>query len=280
MRADAWTSRTWLLAAVAGWAVLVALLGVFGLGGRIIPLPADPGLVQALPRLPATPAERLGPLPQYAEIGGRSLFSENRRPQPFFISGEGEATAPGFDMVLSSVLIAPRLQLAIVQPVAGGEGLRVKVGEEPDGFPGWRLVELEARRAVFEGPDGRRELELRAFDGTGGQPPTPMATGAPGRPGTVSMPVPAGQGPGRATGGNSPPVAMPIPPAGMPASTGAGPSSPQAVPSPTAATHSPPESTEQQMEAIRQRIEARRAQMREQEKATPTPPPAPSGKTQ
>ncbi|MEL1266135.1 hypothetical protein [Pseudoxanthomonas putridarboris] len=271
MRADAWTSRTWVLAAVAGWAVLVALLGMFGLGGRITPLPADPALVQALPRLPATPAERLGPLPQYAEIGGRPLFSENRQPQPFFISGEGEATAPGFDMVLSSVLITPGLQLAIVQPVAGGEGLRVKVGEEPSGFPGWRLAELENRRAVFEGPDGRRELELRTFDGVGGQPPTPVATGAPGRPGAVPMPVPAGSP--RATGGNSPPIPVPAPSVETPV-----PIEPTSPPAPVA--ESPPESTEQQMEAIRQRIEARRAQMREQERATPTPPPAVPGKTQ
>lgn len=284
MRADAWTPRTWVLLAVAGWAVLVALLAVFGLGGRITPLPADPALMQALPRLPAMPAERLGPLPQYAEIGGRTLFSENRQPQPFFISGEGEVAAPGFDMVLSSVMITPRLQLAIVQPVAGGEGLRVKMGEEPNGFPGWRLVELEARRAVFEGPEGRRELSLRVFDGTGGAPPTPMTAGTPGGvPSPVPLQVPpaAGVAPARSTGGNSPAGVMPTtasPP--MPAPAPAGPARPASQPMPAATTDAPVQTTEQQMDAIRQRIEARRAQMRQQDKATPTPPPAPSGKTQ
>ncbi|HMM26425.1 MAG TPA: general secretion pathway protein GspN, partial [Pseudoxanthomonas mexicana] len=148
MRRDAWNARTWILAVVAGWSLLVAVLAMFGLGGRITPLPADPDLVQPLPRLPAAPPERLGPLPQYAMVGERPLFSEDRRPKPFFLSGE-EAAAPAFDLVLSSVLITPRLELAIVQPAQGGEGLRVKLGESPAGFPGWRLTELAPRRAVF-----------------------------------------------------------------------------------------------------------------------------------
>lgn len=279
MRPDAWTPRTWVLAAVAGWAVLVALLAAFGLGARITPLPADPSLVQPLPRLPATPPERLGPSSQYAEIGNRPLFSEDRKPQPFFISGEGEAAAPGFDMVLSSVMITPRLQLAIVQPVAGGEGLRVKVGDEPNGFPGWRLVELEARRAVFEGPDGRRELELRVFDGAGGQPPTPMAAGTPGRPGTVPMAVPVVPPAGaRSTGGNNNAMVMPTTPA--PPAPQAGNTAPQPVSTPAPTAPAPVATPEQQMDAIRQRIEARRAQMREQERATPKPPPATPGQTQ
>ena len=63
MRRDAWNARTWILAVVAGWSLLVAVLAMFGLGGRITPLPADPDLVQPLPRLPAAPPERLGPLP-------------------------------------------------------------------------------------------------------------------------------------------------------------------------------------------------------------------------
>ena len=74
MRADAWSVRTWLLAVVAGWAVLAALLALFGLGSRITPLPADPALVQALPQLPPSPTERLGALDQYADVGARHLW--------------------------------------------------------------------------------------------------------------------------------------------------------------------------------------------------------------
>ena len=124
MRRDAWTARTWILAVVAGWSLLVAVLAMFGLGGRITPLPADPDLVQPLPRLPAAPPERLGPLPQYAMVGERPLFSEDRRPKPFVLSGE-EAAAPAYDLVLSSVLLTPRQALAIVQPAQGGTPVKM-----------------------------------------------------------------------------------------------------------------------------------------------------------
>jgi general secretion pathway protein N len=272
MRPDAWTARTWILATVAGWSVLVLALAVFGLGGRITPLPADPSLVQALPKLPPAPPERLGGLPEYANVGARPLFSEDRRPKPFFLSGE-EAAAPAFDLVLSSVLITPALELAIVQPAQGGEGLRVRVGESPEGFPGWRLTELSPRHAVFDGPEGRRELELRVFDGAGGQPPTAVA--GPAGPG----PAPASSGmppAARTTGGNAGPVAMPTVPS-LPSTTSAAP-----APAPNASSEppsAPATTTEQQMDAIRQRIEQRRAQLRQQQ-ANPNPPPATPGKTQ
>ena len=279
MRADAWSVRTWLLAVVAGWAVLAALLALFGLGSRITPLPADPALVQALPRLPPSPPERLGALDQYADVGARPLFSEDRRPKPFFLSGE-EAAAPTFDLVLTSVLITPSLQLAIVQPAQGGEGLRVKVGGSPAGFPGWQLAELGPRRAVFDGPEGRRELELRVFDGAGGQPPTAVATVPPMVPPAAAGAPPAMPG-GRTTGGNSAPVAMPT--VASPPVPGQAPA-PVAMPTPTSSPSSstpsaPVATTDEQMEAIRQRIEQRRAQLRQQQ-AQPTTPPAAPGKTQ
>ena len=97
-----------------------------------------------------------------------------------------------------------------MQPAQGGEGLRVKLGESPAGFPGWRLTELAPRRAVFDGPEGRRELELRVFDGAGGQPPTVIT-------GTGTVPPAAAPMPGaRPTGGNSAPVAVPAGPAPVP----------------------------------------------------------------
>lgn len=275
MRADAWSVRTWLLAVVAGWAVLAALMALFGLGSRITPLPADPALVQALPRLPPNPPERLGALDQYADVGARPMFSEDRRPKPFFLSGE-EAAAPAFDLVLTSVMITPSLQLAIVQPAQGGEGLRVKVGESPAGFPGWQLSELGPRRAVFDGPEGRRELELRVFDGAGGQPPTQVATVPPMVPPAASGAPPAMPG-GRTTGGNNAPATMPT--VASPPTPSQAPA-PVATPSPSSSAPDAPVATaDEQMEAIRQRIEQRRAQLRQQQ-AQPTTPPATPGKTQ
>jgi len=280
MRPDAVDPRTGLLAAIAGWAVLVYVLMLFGLGGRIAPLPDD-AAGTGLPQLPPAAPDRVGPLAQYAEIGQRPLFSRNRQPQPFFLPGQEEGAQQGFDFVLSSVLVTPALKLAILQPAQGGEGVRVKLGEAPQGLPSWRLVELEPRSAVFDGPEGRRTLELRVFDGTGGQTPTPMATVAPpgqrgpGVPAPVAMPVPPppsapspdGMPTPRATGGTAP--AMPVPatvatPAGMPA------------PSAAAA----PQTTDEQMEEIRKRIEARRAQRRQQEQNPQTPSPATPEPTQ
>ena len=58
MRTDAIGPRTWLLAALAGWAILAWLLALFGMGGNIRPLPADPALVQALPQLRPPATER------------------------------------------------------------------------------------------------------------------------------------------------------------------------------------------------------------------------------
>ena len=76
--------------------------------------------------------------------------------------------------------------MAILQSTAGGESVRVKLGESPDAAPNWRLVEVNPRSVVIAGPDGQRTLELRVFDGAGGQAPTVTASApevaAPGAP--------------------------------------------------------------------------------------------------
>ena len=46
MRIDDAGPRTWLLAGVAGWALVAWLLAVAGMGGRVEPLPDDPTLLQ------------------------------------------------------------------------------------------------------------------------------------------------------------------------------------------------------------------------------------------
>ena len=146
MRVDDAGARTWLLAAGAGWGVLAWLLAVFGMGGHIAPLPDDPGLIKPLPALPANSVNRLGPLEQYAEIGARPLFATDRLPKPFSLQGDVEGTdaASEFDYLLTSVLITPRLQLAILQPPDGSKSVRVKLGEAPDSFPGWRMSALHS----------------------------------------------------------------------------------------------------------------------------------------
>ena len=257
MRTDAIGPRTWLLATGAGWAVLAWLLALFGMGGTIRPLPADPALVQALPQLRSPAAERLGPMAQYAEINARPLFSESRQPEPFFISGEEGGEQPrSFDFVLSSVLITPALKMAILQTTEGGQSVRVKLGEAPESAPNWQLVEINPRSVVIAGPEGRQTLELRVFDGTGGQAPTAISPPAAPMPtGPVQQVQPPRRSAAPAPGSPQPPVADTM--------------SPKVD---NTAPAEPEQTTEQQMDLIRKRIEARRAQLREQEKI-PSPPP-------
>ncbi|RDZ27076.1 general secretion pathway protein GspN [Lysobacter silvisoli] len=270
MRLDAATPRTWLLAAVAGWAVLSWLLALAGMGRQAQLLDPDPSLSQALPQLRAPAKPRLGPITQYAEIANRPLLMEDRRPRAFFVQGKGDeaAQANTFDYVLTSVLITPQVQMAILQPADGSESVRVKLGEVPESHPAWRLTSLDPRKAVFEGPEGRREMDLRIFNGQGGQPPTAVAVppaAAPPQttgPGSVAAQpptqAPRPQQPVRPP--NQAPVPAP-PPAPGPVTNSVG---------PVVDTSGNQPMTEQaQMEAIRKRIEARRAQLRQQQQQQP-----------
>ncbi|MGO1073619.1 type II secretion system protein XpsN [Lysobacter sp. CA199] len=255
MRLDDASPRTWLLATVAGWALLTWVLALAGMGRDVDPLAEDPSLVKPLPQLRKSPPDTLGPLTQYSEIASRPLFVDDRRPKPFFMQGkgEGENQAAAFDYLLTSVLITPQLSMAFLQPADGSESVRVKLGEVPESHPAWRLTSLEPRRAVFEGPEGRRELDLRLFNGQGGEPPTAMTSPQPGVPAPqpVGRPVPSVPPPQP----NRAPQVSQVPP----------PPSPQ--PTPTEA--SAPLTEQAQMEAIRKRIEARRAQLRQQQAAQP-----------
>jgi len=245
MRADTASAKTWLLGAAAAWALCAWLLALLGMGGGVTMLAEDPSLLQPLPQAGKPPPERLGPLQQYSEIGRRPLFTSDRRPQPFVINPDDEGeTRNDFDYVLTSVMIAPDFRMAILQPREGGDPIRVRVGTAPEAAPGWQLVSLEPRSAVFDGPEGERKLELRVFDGEGGIPPTPTSAGA-NMPGT-SRPAPPG--------GTEPAVRDADDPTPAPA----GPDQPQ----PDAAEADNRASAEQ-IDAIRKRIEARRAKLRQ-----------------
>ena len=175
MRIDDAGPRTWLLAAVALWAVCTWVLAAAGLGGRVEPLPEDPALLQPLPQGGPASSERLGPPGQYAAIVDRALFAPDRQHRPFFLEadGQGDGEVPaGFDVVLTSVLITPRLEMAIVQREEDGVPISFRVGESAPQAPGWTLVSVAPRSATFAGPEGERVFEMRVFDGVGGQPPT------------------------------------------------------------------------------------------------------------
>ena len=235
---DRWRPATALLAATCLWAVALLVLALTGLGGRVAPLPDDATGVPELPVVRLAPVKpRLGDATQYGEVGARPLLINNRRPVPVGpVPGEGADN--DLDVSLTSVLITPRLQMAILTDNTGGASKRVRQGEAVPGTS-WTLVEVQPRSALLEGPGGQRSLELRVYNGLGGAAPTAMTPDA-------AAPDP-GQ-PAEATPAEIPANAAPI----------------AGTPPPPPAPQQPAETMtqEQQIEAIRRRIEARHAQMR------------------
>ncbi len=231
---------TWLLATSAGWALLLWLAGLLGMGNAVPPTPVitvDGSLPQ-----PGPPSrDRIGPLGQYAEAASRPIFASDRRPHAFMAtSPDGDdgagAQVQSLDFILTGVLISPQVRLAILQPSGGGNSIRVREGAAPEGASGWRLVEVQPRRAIFEGIGGQSSLDLRVF-GDAAAPPVPTAvraTDAPGKVGIEGSTQDAAEVAGGAT-----------------------------TPGDQAA----------RIEEIRRRIEARRAQLRGNSPDTPVPPP-------
>jgi len=181
---------TWLLAALCGWALLLWLSALFGLGGRV-GLVKSPGSL-ALPAPLAAASERIGPLSDYPQAAQRPLFTQDRRPRAFLAAGADAAVAGAgggdLDFVLTGTLITPSLRLAVLQPSAGGDAQRVREGEVPEGAAGWRLIEVQPRRAVFEGSGGQMTLDLRTF-GAPGAPPSATPAEAEGDAGQTPAPA-------------------------------------------------------------------------------------------
>lgn len=163
---------TWLLAGLCGWSVLLWIGALLGMRGRIAGVEPLPAVALPQPR-PVTP-DRIGPLVQYAEAAARPLFTQDRRPRGFLASapeGEGDAAqSQTLDFILTGVLISPQVRLATLQPANGGEAQRVREGSSPEGASGWRLLEVQPRRVVFEGSGGQVTLDLRTFGGSGPAP--------------------------------------------------------------------------------------------------------------
>lgn len=169
------------LGAVTAWSALFALAGVLGLGGRYGLLPDDPSLVGELPQINLEQAvSSLEVAGTYAAIGDRPLFNFDRRPLPPVASPDAAQTAEAAppappEFILTSVIKSGDKQIAIVQHTPSGKSQTVAVGAALQAeLAGWTLIELAPRGAVFEGGGGRKAFELRVFDGTGGQPPTPI----------------------------------------------------------------------------------------------------------
>jgi general secretion pathway protein N len=228
---------TWLLAGLCGWALLFWLATLLGLGTR--PGEASVPAAEALPAPAGVQADRIGPLAQYSEAAARPLFTADRKPHAFLATGpedgEAGAGASSLDIILTGVLISPAVRLAIVQPSAGGASQRVRVGSSPEGAAGWRLLDVQPRRAIFEGPSGQMTLDLRTF-GVAATPAGVAKAAADAAAAAAERAEAAAAGP-------------PLPP-----------------PTPDEA---------KRISEIRKRIEARRAQLQSGAASSPPPPPPP-----
>ncbi|RMH93831.1 hypothetical protein EBB59_04095 [Lysobacter pythonis] len=175
------------------------------------------GLAGSLPRraaLPPASAHRLefgeaaslevalpGPAnPAWA----RPLFFSSRAPRVADLSpdGGGEAAAPpAFEVRLTGIVRAARTGLVTLAPPAGGRQVRVKLGQEVPGYPGWRLVHLAGRSATFRSGDDSRVVKIDpraalpapvAMVGAGGSLPLAGAAAS-----TAGQGAPSGAGPMR-----------------------------------------------------------------------------------
>lgn len=217
------TPLTAACAALAAWSLGVLLLSLFGLGAGFAPHPDDPGLAPPMPEVKLAAIDtRLGPASDYLEVAQRPLLTPDRRPAANAGGDASQSSAP-LEAELTGVIISGDVRIALLQEKDGGSR-RVRQGELLEGT-GWRLQQLEPRRALFVGPEGEKTLDLRVFDGKGGVAPTPVQTA----------------GSSDAKPDDDKPEAVAATPAA-----------------------SPNEAADQQaqVDAIRRRIEARRAQMR------------------
>lgn len=255
MRIEAMGLRTVWLGTLALWGLLVWALGLGGLGERVAPLPDDPSMLQRLPGLPAASTQRLGDFSQYGEIAARPVFAEDRRPHPFFLSADnGQSAAP--NVRLTGVLLTDGFKMATLT-TEQGESLRLQEGGAA--VQGWRLLSLAPRQATVSGSGGTQTLELKVFDGKGGQPPTVLGQAGRTAAGQGQMPPPASapNGQSNATAPRPPTQSAPNP-------------VPNQAPTPSAPAPSSPAPSSEQLQAIRERIEARRRQLQQQRQNNPS----------
>jgi general secretion pathway protein N len=181
---------------------------------------------------------------EYAPVLAHPVFNETREPTPVDAvaeagkDGEAKAVAQPINVTLTSIIMTPKLKLAIVRDNNSGQSVVVKVGTALEGEQsGWKLVEVEPRKAIFEGQGlGRQELELVVDASARAAPPMPLpgAAPVPGVPGAAGVPPP--------------------PPAQPPPATMA-----------TASDNVSADANNQaRAEEIRKRIEERRRQLREE----------------
>ncbi len=126
---------------------------------------------------------RLESFDKFQELVTRPVFNEDRKPTPIEEKpAEGAAVVaavPDLDVTLTSIIHTADKKLAIVRDNKSNLSMVVKLGMPLEGEQsGWKLVEVDPRKVVFEGEgSGRKELELSvnesAISRPEGAPPAP-----------------------------------------------------------------------------------------------------------
>lgn len=167
---------TWLLVTLAAWALACVGVALTGFGGHYQLLPDNPTLVKPPPAVASasTTHATMGALEVYAEAYNHPLFFPDRKPAAAHVPGKGAQDSHPLDVLLTSVIMTPTLQMAIVQDPKAKQSLRVRQGQPIGGpYGGWKLTGLSPRSATFDGgSQGETTLDLRVFDGKGGEEPT------------------------------------------------------------------------------------------------------------
>lgn len=169
-----------LALAVAGWALIFAVAAFTGLGGRYRLHPEDAARAPELPELElAAASAALQEAEAYASVGQRPLFSLDRLPPPLPDASPPSPSEPEpqpvqpLEVDVTSIILTPQLKLAIVINKRNGRSQSLKPGQALDGnLSDWSLKELHPRHAVFDGPGGETSVDLRVFNGSGGDPPS------------------------------------------------------------------------------------------------------------
>lgn len=122
----------------------------------------------AAPPAPAAGTTALPTLEALTETRKRPLFVVGRRgpgpaPVPLVVDtgpAEPEEAPPpsALSLVLSGVVTGPGLEMAIFGDPAGGPALRLKIGDEHDG---WKLTEVDRITARFRRGEETAELKLK-----------------------------------------------------------------------------------------------------------------------
>jgi len=255
MQSERFSLRGAILLGLALLAAAAWLATVLGVGTHIRSEDHSEVVAPRLPTLADAVADPMLAPSSFSAITERPVFAEDRRPHPFRLGGQPQAT-PGGALRLTGVLLSGSFGMATL---SGDNNRSLRLRLNGEALEGWQLLALEPRRATVLGPDGAQVLELAVFDGQGGQPPTqlrdPGATG-PIRPLVAAPSVPAAS----ARAGQATPAALPAGATPAPA--------PQEGP----ANQGP---SEEKMRAIRERIRARREQLQQQQQQQrqSTPPP-------